>query len=106
MRLNPRYPAFYLYVLGHAFRLLGRIEEAIAIQKRALARSPDFLVAHVGLAVMYSELGREQDAQAEVAEILRIYPHFSLERWQQGIPFEDQAEVERAVAALRKAGLK
>ena len=106
MRLNPRYPAFYLYVLGHAFRLLGRTEEAITIQKRALARSPDFLVSHVALAVMYSESERAQEARTEAAEILRIYPHFSLERWQQGIPFKGQVEVARVATALRKAGLK
>jgi adenylate cyclase len=106
IRLNPRCPAFYLYVLGHTFRLLGRTEEAIATQKRALARSPDFLVSHVGLAVMYSESDREQEARVEAAEILRIHPHFSLERWQQGIPFKDQVEVERVVTALRKGGLK
>jgi tetratricopeptide (TPR) repeat protein len=106
IRLNPRCPAFYLYVLGQALRLLGRTEEAIASQKRALARSPDFLVSHVALVVMYSESGREQEARAEAAEILRIYPHFSLERWQQGIPYKDQGEVERVVTALRKAGLK
>ncbi len=106
IRLNPRCPAFYLYVLGHAFRLLGRTEEAIATQKRALARSPDFLVSHVALVVMYSESGREQEARAEAVEVLRIQPHLSLERWQQGLPFKDQGEVERVVTALRKAGLK
>jgi len=106
IRLNPRCPAFYLYVLGQALRLLGRTEEAIATQKRALARSPDFLVSHVSLVVMYSESGREQEARAEAVEVLRIQPHLSLERWQQGLPFKDQGEVERVVTALRKAGLK
>jgi hypothetical protein len=41
----------------------------------------------------------------EVAEILRLAPNWSLEFIRQ-LPYKDPAEVERYVAALRKAGLK
>jgi tetratricopeptide (TPR) repeat protein len=47
MRLNPHYPFTYLFFLDHAYRLLGRYKEAIAAQKRALTRNPDFLYAHL-----------------------------------------------------------
>ena len=46
------------------------------------------------------------EAQAEVAELLRISPKFSLEGFRQVMPFKDPAESERYLAALRKAGLK
>jgi TolB-like protein/class 3 adenylate cyclase len=106
LRLNPHDPFFYLFNLGFAYRLLGRYEEAITAFKRVLSRNPDFLPAHVHLPAAYSELGQEADARAEAAEILRLSPHFSLERVRQRLPFKDQAELERLLAGLRKAGLK
>jgi adenylate cyclase len=106
MRLNPYYPTFYLLQLGNAYRLAGRPEEAIVALKRVLARTPDFLGAHAFLAVIYSELGRLEEAQAEAAEVLRINPHFSVEVWRQVLPYKEAAEVERLLAGLRKAGLK
>jgi len=107
IRLDPRGPPHYLSILGLAHRLAGRYEEAIAAQKRALTRNPDFLSAHTQLAFLYSELGREEEAQAEVAEVLRINPNYSLEVYKQRVPpFKDPAELERYFTALRKAGLK
>jgi TolB-like protein/Tfp pilus assembly protein PilF len=106
IRLNPHYPVNYLHSLGLAYRLMGRDEEALATYKRALARNPDFLVAHFMLAAIYSELGQEEKAQAEVVELLRLSPGFSLDATRQRIPYKDQAELERLLAALRKAGLK
>jgi adenylate cyclase len=106
LRLSPHAPAWYITLLGSAYRLAGRDEEAIATYKRALLRTPDFLPAHLVLATMYSELGREEEARAEAAEILRINPNFSLEMWRQTTPLKDQDRLERSLAALRKAGLE
>jgi adenylate cyclase len=106
MRLNPRYPAVYLASLGGAYLWTGRYEEAIATLKQALSRNPNLVSAYYGLAISYSELGREEEARAEVREILRITPNASLERVRQGWPQKDPAILERSLAALRKAGLK
>jgi tetratricopeptide (TPR) repeat protein len=85
---------------------MGRHEEAITALKQVLTRSPNHLGTHVRLAVSYSELGREKEARAEAAEILRISPDYSLEVARQRLPFKDPAKLERFLAALRKAGLK
>ena len=106
MRLNPHYPEYYPSILGFAYRLLGQYKEAIAAQKNALAHNPDFLSGHTQLAVLYSELGQEEEARAEVAEMLRISPQFSLKVYGQRIPFKNPADLERYLAALHKAGLK
>ena len=53
MRLNPRYPPWYLFELGWAYRLTGRYAEAIATLKEAISRNPNFLPAHLHLAVSY-----------------------------------------------------
>jgi tetratricopeptide (TPR) repeat protein len=106
MRLNPHYPASYLFLLGEAYRVAWRYEEALAAYQKALTRNPNLLPAHLGLAVSYSELGREEEARAEAAEVLRINPQYSLEVLRQRSPFKDPAVLERMIAALRKAGLR
>ena len=86
--------------------MTGRPEEAIATLKRSLNGSPADLDAHLLLAAVYSELGRDTDAQAEAEEVRRINPNWSLEVWKQRAPYKDPAMLERVFAALRKAGLK
>ncbi len=106
MRLNPRYPVSYLWELGHGYFIRGRYEEAIETLKRVLDRKSDFMPAHAYLAASYSEIGREQEARAEVAEIERLNPQASLEALRQRLPYKDQAVIERLIDSLRKAGLK
>jgi adenylate cyclase len=105
LRLSPR-SLHYLPTLGNAYRLTRRYEEAIAAYKKMLAVIPHHPVAHLGLATVYAESGREEEARAEAAEVLRISPQFSLEALQQRLPYKDPTETERQIAALRKAGLK
>jgi adenylate cyclase len=106
MRLNPRYPVWYLERLGAAYRVVGRCEEAIVQMKRVVTLKPNNPPAHFVLAICYVELGRQAEAEAEAAEVLRINPTFSLEVFKQNIPYKDQALLERTLAAARKAGLK
>jgi adenylate cyclase len=106
MRLNPRYPPSYLFTLGLAYRLTGQYEEAVEALQKTLARNPNILWAHLHLAATYSEMGREEEAQAEAAEVLRISPNFSPEVFIQKTPQKDPAITQCTLAALRKAGLK
>jgi tetratricopeptide (TPR) repeat protein len=53
MRLNPRYPPFYLFDLGVAYRMTGRYAEAVATLQEVISRSPNFLPAHEVLAFSY-----------------------------------------------------
>jgi adenylate cyclase len=96
----------HLNLIGSAYYLAGQPEEALAPLKQYLSHYPDILGAHLTLAAVYSELGREAEAQAEAAEVLRLNPQFSLEVLKQRAPIKDPALLERHVAALRKAGLK
>ena len=106
LRRKPTIADVHLGDVGAAYYLAGRPEEAIAPLKRYLARYPNFLGAHLTLAAVYSELGKEAEAQAEVAKVLRLNPKFSLEVHRQRVPLKDPAMLERHLAALRKAGLK
>ena len=106
MRLNPRYKPWYLWVLGHAYFLTSRYEEAIETFKTCIDRNPDQIPAHAYLAASYSELGREEEARAEAEELARLSPQTSSEAWKQRLPYKDQAVLERLFDSLRKAGLK
>ncbi len=90
-------------VLGRAYFLSGRYEEAIAAYRKAVDVDPDFLDAHVGLASTYATLGREEEARTEGAEILRIEPSFSIKKYAQYMQF--QIGIEPEIEGLRKARL-
>ena len=74
--------------------------------KKALQMPPDFLPAHIHLAACYSSLGRDPEATAATKEGLRIDPKFSIESYAKTLSYKDNADVEREIAALQKAGLK
>ena len=106
IRLNPRYPYNFINWLGLAYVLTRRYEEAIATLQSATLRNPNFPPPHLHLLVSYSELGRDVEARAELAELLRVIPNDSLEGARRVLPFKDPADLERYLVALRKAGLK
>ncbi len=58
------------------------------------------------LAATYSKMGREKEARAEAAEVLRINPKFSVDSWAKTSLYNDQSEIDKLADALRKAGLK
>src|SRR5262245_20321243 len=92
-------------VAGYS-RLMGEDEEAIAPLQRLLSQSANHLGAHLTLVAVYSELGKDAEARAEAAEVLRINPQFTLEVHKQQVPIKEPATLERHIAALRKAGLQ
>jgi tetratricopeptide (TPR) repeat protein len=102
MRLNPIYPAMYLWVLGHAYYLTKQLEDAIATLKRTIKRNPIFHPPHVYLAAIYSELGRLEEAKAEWLEFVKASPHTSPEDWKLRLPYKDQTVLERLFDSLRK----
>ena len=105
IRLNPFSPAYTFVFLGHSFRMTGRFEEAVSAFKEAIKRGHN-ISAHIGLTGTYSMMGREKEARAQAAEVLRINPKFSLDSYAKILPYKDQSEKDNYINALRKAGLK
>jgi adenylate cyclase len=106
IRLNPYGSTNSFHMLGHAYRTTGRFEEAVLAYRKALLRGPDNIFAHIGLTATYSMMGREKEACAEAAEVIRINPKFAVDNYAKTIPFKDQSVLDRYMGALRKAGLK
>ena len=68
-------------------------------------RNPDYWLSHFELAANYGLLGRENEARAAAAEVLRIRPDFTIAKLFDH-EFRDKADKERTIEVLQKAGLK
>jgi adenylate cyclase len=103
IRLDPRHPENYSMQEGVAYNKMGRYAEAVEVLKRSDQNNP---WVHAHLIHSYSELGQEQDARAEAADVLRISPRFSLADVERMPGDWHGAEGQRYLSDLRKAGLK
>ena len=108
MRLSPYYPGWYLPVLGMAYRFTGQYEKAIDAMASWRARAnPRSALPHLFLAIFYVEAGRGEEAQLAVSEILKRKPKASIAGYLKAktFPYKDQADIDKVVDSLRKAGL-
>jgi tetratricopeptide (TPR) repeat protein len=95
-----------LRIYAEALREAGRYEEAIFQLKKAIEREPGDIFSNIFLAAAYSMAGREKEARAAAAEVLKINPKFSLEQFVKIHPYKDPAPKTRFTDSLHKAGLK
>lgn len=49
---------------------------------------------------------KDEEAKLHAAEVMRIDPKCSLERYSKTLPWKNRDEVDRVIDAARKAGLK
>jgi adenylate cyclase len=103
MTLSPSYPGYYLGHSGNAYRLAGRIQEAIAAFTAYDARSPGFGLAD--LVIIYQQTGQSKLASRTAERLLSLRRHFTIESWVRTQFRRDTAQLEADVAALRAAGL-
>jgi adenylate cyclase len=101
MRLDPTHQDYYAFWAANPYVLMGRYEEAIPLLKRHLAVVPNNPWAYGDLVVAYTGLGRDADARAAAAELMRTNPDFVF-----GEPNKDAAVNKRYQNDLRKAGFK
>ena len=102
IRLNPIPPNNYMFGLGKSYAYTGEYEEAIKWGKKAVLQKPNNFLANIVLTEIYCLSGRYEEARAQAAEVLRIQPKFSLERWAKRARGPNR---EKIVDCLRKAGL-
>jgi len=102
MRLNPRYPDWYGYGLMEALYTAKRYQDVIAVADKVKVRH---LLTFLVLAASYAQLGRMDDAQEAVSQVLAINPDFSLSWWREIQNFVRPEDAEHYFGGLRKAGL-
>lgn len=64
------------------------------------------MLTRLPLAAYYSKVGREDEARVEIASVLKLTPYYSLELFLKTIPYRNQADLDRYLNALARAGLK
>ncbi len=106
IHLNPAHPAWYLSVLGMAHLMMKVDDKATGAFKQAIQQNPNFLPPHVFLAAIHSRQGNNDEARTEVAEVLRISPGYTLERFAEMIPIADQEFMSNVLDSLQKVGLR
>jgi adenylate cyclase len=106
IRFNPIPPINNLTNIAQAYNDAGLYEEAIATCKQAIHDEPNSLFAHLSLTSAYILLGREEEARTTAEVVLKIDPKFSLDHLSKTLPYKNQADTDRTIDALRKAGLK
>jgi hypothetical protein len=73
--------------------------------REALRLSPNFRPARNYLAAVYSEVGRDAEAQAEMATLLRMGRPRGVQNIRRGMaPYKDTTIRDRLLAAWQKAG--
>ena len=105
LRLDPLPPHWYIRQMGSVYSWVGRHEEAIAFLNKALQRAPNDILTHRDLTIAYISAGRLEEARAQADEVLRINPNYSLELVTKTLAFKNQADRERYIDGLRKAGI-
>jgi len=106
MRLNPHYPFFYLWTLGHGYYLADRKQEALATLDKVAAANPNFIGAQAYRAVLYGELGREREARAAWDRTRELIPTASLATLRERLPYRRQSDLDRLIGAAARAGLR
>jgi adenylate cyclase len=105
MRLDPHSRGLYSFYEGQAYIVMGRYAEAIPPLKTFLTRYSDIIGARLMLVACNVELGRNEEARAEAAEVMRMSPQFSLDVAKKTSSFKEPLR-DRLYTDMAKAGLK
>jgi adenylate cyclase len=105
LRLDPFQNASRLGYIGHAHYMLKRYPEAIPPLRECVWRMPNFRIAKLWLAAAYAQAGQLMEAQAAAADVRRIEPGFTIDRWKITAAYRNHQDAEHLFDGLRKAGL-
>ena len=107
VHLSPRdpYKPYWLSSQMIAAFYLEKYDEAIGLCLEVLDETPNFPSAYRGLTACYSLLGREAEAKAALADLLRVAPQLTIAQTRAGLPITNPVVQERYLDGLRRAGL-
>jgi TolB-like protein len=107
MRIDPEYPAYYLFVLGLAHFGMEQLEKAASLFEEALERNPENYVTLIPLAATYAHLNRKKEATDIIERLDEFMPIVTLALieecplWQ----YKNYNDRDRLMSGLEKAGM-
>ena len=110
LRVSPHDTEAYNWVsyIGFAKLHLGAYEEALDSYRRANDLNPNYPTGRFNMATVLVELGRLDEAQAEVQAGLALNPGFTIRRYRDGAQSDNPVFLkgrERMIEDMRKAGV-
>jgi len=105
VRLDPFHPPNYLERLADAYAGVGNYIQCVEVAERGVALDPNYVGLHGSLALCYAALGRDEEAKAATAEMLRTNPRFTLKAFAAYVPYTHERDLQRSLNLLRKAGV-
>jgi adenylate cyclase len=103
--LDPFHPFASFGFLGHAYYMVRRYKEAAQTLRVYPSRRPNVRILPLWLAAAYAQLGQLAEAKSAAADVLRIEPGFTIDRWKCTAVYKDPNDAEHLFDGLRKAGL-
>jgi tetratricopeptide (TPR) repeat protein len=92
-----------VYTIAYTFK--GDYERAVLVGRRAVKANPNFIAGYKPLIASLGHLGRRDEAQAYVRQLLTLEPNFTVERFSRIYSIKKSADRERYMAGLRLAGV-
>ena len=103
IRLSPNHPPYYYGVLGNAYRLAGRPEEAIRAFLGYHARSPGYGLADI--VMTEQQAGHVDEARAVGTQLIAARPTFTVASWARTQYRCDGEQMAADLASLRAVGV-
>jgi adenylate cyclase len=112
MRLNPHYPANYLFNLGWAYWQTGQYAGAIATLKDAISRNPNFPPSYTSLAMSYRlqwlsqqspDVQLLEEARAVMQQVLALNDSWYNTHRVLGYVYLNQRQYEQALGEMQRS---
>ena len=104
MALNPHHPGWYYFPL--AFNRYRKGDYEGGLKEAQKVKMPGYHPNHMALAAIFGQLGRKEEAEDAMDELLRLFPDYGAQaREELGKWFLTADMLEHLVEGLRKAGL-
>ena len=89
-------------VLGAVFGVTGRKSEAVDVNRKAVALSPEDAAAHNNLGITLQELGKLEEAEASYRDAIALKPNYTGAHFNLGIMLQELGRYDEAETSLRE----
>ena len=100
---SEKHPGDYNITKGNYRLEDGEFDEAVKEFSIALEKNPDHAMAHLGLAITYMQMNKNQEAMSEFNRTIALAPEMAATYADRGVLYDRMGEYEKALADYRRA---